>query len=216
MSGALDRHRHAACGWRCGWTGSGCRVGRSLLAVMPAATAAQYVKLYPTQASLQEVSGVLSNPSLVALNGPLFRVSLGALTAWKIGGTEFVLVALMSMLHRRPAHPYRGGDRPAGAGRRRVSSAAHAPLTAALLTAGLANLAAAVLIALGLIGVGLPAAGSLAFGLAVGLTGIAVRRRRRRSRRSSPKARGRPPASPSPSSAPPTCCAPSATPDRSG
>jgi ABC-2 type transport system permease protein len=142
-----------------------------LLAVMPAATAAQYVKLYPTQASLQEVSGILSNPALVALSGPLFRVSLGALTAWKIGGTELVLIALMSIFtvvrHSRTEEET-GRLELIGAG---VVGRA-APFTAALLTAGLANLAATVLIVLGLIGVGLPAAGSLAFGLAVGLTGI--------------------------------------------
>ena len=68
-----------------------------LLAVMPAATAAQYKKLYPTEADLDAVSGVISNPSLVAINGPLFKVTLGALTAWKIGATELILVGLMSI-----------------------------------------------------------------------------------------------------------------------
>src|SRR6185369_11847086 len=74
-----------------------------VLGVMPAGTAANYQQLYPTERSLQEVSGVLTNPSLVALNGPLFRtasgeVSIGALTAWKIGVTELVLVTLMAIL----------------------------------------------------------------------------------------------------------------------
>ena len=41
---------------------------------------------------------MISNASLVALNGPLFGVSLGGLTAWKIGVTELILVALMSLL----------------------------------------------------------------------------------------------------------------------
>src|SRR6185369_654316 len=104
-----------------------------LLAVMPAGTAANYQKLYPTEESLQVVRGVLTNPSLVALNGPLFHLSIGALTAWKIGVTEFVLVALMSVLtvvrHTRNEEE---------TGRQELVSAGvvgrYAPLTAALLT----------------------------------------------------------------------------------
>src|SRR5215468_9971262 len=69
-----------------------------VLAILPAATAAQYKQLYPTQQSLDAVSGVISNVSLVAINGPLFGVSLGGLTAWKIGATLFIMVAVMSIL----------------------------------------------------------------------------------------------------------------------
>src|SRR5690349_15439693 len=68
-----------------------------VIGLLPALTAAQYQKLYPTAESLRAVSGVISNPSLVALNGPLFGVSLGGLTALKIGATELVLAALMSL-----------------------------------------------------------------------------------------------------------------------
>jgi len=141
------------------------------LAIMPAATAAQYKKLYPTEQSLQAVSGVVSNPSLVALNGPLFGVSLGGLTAWKIGATEFILVALMSLLtvvrHTRTEEE---------TGRLELVGATvvgrYAPLTAALLAAGLANVATVLLVTLGLVGVGLPVSGSLALGAAVGLAGL--------------------------------------------
>ena len=70
-----------------------------IIGILPATTAAQYQKLYPTSADLEQVSGVISNPSLVAINGPLFAGgSIGALTAWKIGVTEFILVALMAIL----------------------------------------------------------------------------------------------------------------------
>jgi len=141
------------------------------LALMPAGTAAQYKKLYPDEESLQAVNGIISNPSLVALNGPLFGVSLGGLTAWKIVATELILVALMSLLtvvrHTRTEEE---------TGRLELIGAAvvgrYAPLSAALLVAGLANLAIVVLVALGLVGVGLPVAGSVAMGLAVGLTGL--------------------------------------------
>jgi ABC-2 type transport system permease protein len=141
------------------------------LAVVPMATAANYRTLYPTEADLRAVSGVLANPSLVALSGPLHVVSIGGLTAWKIGVTEFVLVALMSLLtvgrHTRTEEE---------TGRLELVRATvvgrHAPLTAALLVTVLADLAVAVLISLGLLATGLPAAGSVALGLATGLVGV--------------------------------------------
>jgi ABC-2 type transport system permease protein len=141
------------------------------LSVMPMATAANYFKLYPTEADLQAVSGVLTNPALVALSGPLFGVSIGGITAWKIGVTQFILAALMSLLtvvrHTRTEEE---------TGRLELIGATvvgrYATLTAALIVAGLANLAIAVLAALGLLATGLSAAGSVAFGVATGLVGI--------------------------------------------
>jgi ABC-2 type transport system permease protein len=142
-----------------------------VLALLPAGTSAQYTKLYPDAESLRGVSGVIANPSLVAINGPLFGVSLGGLTAWKILVTELILVGLMSVFtvirHTRTEEE---------TGRLELVSAGvvgrYAPLTAALLTAVLANVAVALLVPLGLIGTKLPAGGSLAMGLAIGLAGI--------------------------------------------
>ena len=142
-----------------------------IIGITPAGTAAQYQSLYPTPQSLDQVSGVISNPSLMAMNGPLFRSSIGGLTAWKIVATELILVALMSLLtvirHTR-AEEETGRLELIGAG----VVGRYAPLTAALCTAGLANLAAAVLVTLGLLGTGLPAAGAVAMGLAIGGTGL--------------------------------------------
>jgi ABC-2 type transport system permease protein len=98
-------------------------------------------------------------------------VTLGGLTAWKIGITELILVALMSLLtvvrHTRAEEE---------AGRLELLGATvlgrYAPLTAALLAVCLANVAIVVLIVLFLIGTGLGAAGALALGLAIGLTGV--------------------------------------------
>ena len=141
------------------------------LAVLPMATAANYFKLYPTEADVRAVSGVLANPSLVALSGPLSGVSIGGLTAWKIGMSEFILVGLMSLLtvvrHTRAEEETGRLDllRATVIGR-------HAPLTAALLVTTLANLAIAVLMALGLMATGLPATGSVVLGLATGLVGM--------------------------------------------
>jgi ABC-2 type transport system permease protein len=142
-----------------------------VIGLLPAGTAAQYLKLYPTPESLQGVSGVISNPSLVALSGPLFAVSVGGLTAWKIGVTELILAVLMSALtvvrHTRTEEET-GRAELLGAG----VVGRYAQLSAALITAGLADLAIVVLVALGLIGTGLPAAGGLAMGLSIGLTGL--------------------------------------------
>ncbi len=142
-----------------------------IIGVLPAGTAAQYQKLYPTAESVQQIRGVVSSPSLVAIGGPLFRATIGGLTAWKILVTEVILAALMSILtvirHSRTEEES-GRSELLGAG----VVGRYAALTAAVLTATLANLAATVLIVLGLLATGLPASGALALGLAVGLTGL--------------------------------------------
>lgn len=142
-----------------------------IIVILPSVTAAQYATLYPTTESIEEISGVISNPSVVAMNGPLFHATLGGLTTWKILATEVILAALMNMLtvirHTR-------GEEEAGRleliGASRVGR--YAPLTAALATVGLADAAIVTLIALSLIGTGLPAVGSVALGLAIGLGGL--------------------------------------------
>lgn len=147
-----------------------------LVGLTPMITAAQYKKLYPTEKDLQSVSGVVSNVSLEALAGPLFQgpsggVTIGGLTAWKIGVFDFILVAVMSILtvvrHSRTEEE---------TGRLELVGSTvvgrYAPLSAALALALLADAAIAVLTTLGLLGVGLPAAGSVALGLATGLSGV--------------------------------------------
>jgi ABC-2 type transport system permease protein len=143
----------------------------TLLSLTPLATAAQYQKTYPTPESLDVVRGVASNTSLVALNGPMFQVSIGGLTAWKIGITEIILVALMSILtvvrHTRNEEEV-GRAELLGAG----VVGRYALLTAAMLEMVLANVVIAALTALFVIGVGLPAAGSVALGLLIAFSGI--------------------------------------------
>jgi ABC-2 type transport system permease protein len=142
-----------------------------LLGLTPMVTAAQYKSLYPDEASLRAVSSVIDNQSLVALSGPLFRLSLGALTAWKVGVTEFILIAVISVLtvvrHSRTEEE---------TGRLELVGSTvvgrYAALSAALLTAALVDIATGVLVTLGLLGVGMPAGGSVAFGAAVALVGL--------------------------------------------
>jgi ABC-2 type transport system permease protein len=139
--------------------------------ITPAVTAAQYFKIYPTEADIAKVSSVLATPSLVAIGGPLFSPTYGGVTAWKIGATEFILAALMSILmvvrHTRNEEE---------TGRAELLGATvvgrNAPLTAALLEMAIANGLIVVLTAVSLIGVGLPAAGSVALGVSIGLVGM--------------------------------------------
>ena len=129
------------------------------------------MKVYPTDESIEQVASVVTNPSMVAMNGPLFQATIGGLTAWKIGATELVLVALMSMFtvirHTR-AEEESGRLELVGAG----VVGRFAPLTAALLVVAGTNLAAGTLTALWLIGTGLPATGSVTLGLAMVATGM--------------------------------------------
>jgi ABC-2 type transport system permease protein len=142
-----------------------------LLGLTPMVTAANYQKIYPTQHDLDAVAGVLSNPSLEAIGGPLFSATIGGVTAWKIGTTLFILAGIMSIFtvvrHSRTEEE---------TGRAELIGATvvgrYAPVTAALLTAAIADVAAGALVALGLVGVGLAVAGSVAFGLAVTLSGL--------------------------------------------
>ncbi|GAA1827785.1 exporter of polyketide antibiotics [Luedemannella flava] len=143
-----------------------------IIGVLPATTAAQYLDLYPTREALEQVTGVISNPSLVAINGPLFAAgSIGALTAWKILVTEIILVGLMAILtvirHSRTEEE---------TGRLELLSAGvlgrYAPLTAALLTAGVASVGAGLVATLGLLGTDQPAAGAVALGAAIALSGL--------------------------------------------
>ncbi|MFF9628669.1 ABC transporter permease [Streptomyces fradiae] len=126
--------------------------------------------LYPTAADRAVLAASMTaNSSLRALYGPVFGDSVGALVAWRFGVFAAVLAAVMSLIvvvrHTREEEE---------TGRQEMLSAAvvgrRAPLTAALLTALVANTALALIITAGLAGRG--AAGALALGLAVGLTGM--------------------------------------------
>lgn len=126
--------------------------------------------LYGTPAERAELMLQMeTNASLRAMIGPVFGDSVGALTAWRIGGYAGILAAVMSLLvvlrHTRDEEE---------SGRQELVSSGRvgrrAPLTAALLAAAVANTALALLITTGLAGQG--AAGALALGLGVAGTGM--------------------------------------------
>ncbi|WP_422737798.1 ABC transporter permease [Micromonospora sp. WMMD729] len=142
------------------------------LALLPASYASAYAGLYPTAAERAEyLAGTASNPSIVALLGPVYGDSIGALTVQRAG--LFAAVAALASVLTVVRHTRTEEE----AGRRELLGASvlgrYAGLTAALLVTYAANVLLGLLIAGGLAAAGLPGAGSLLFGAGVALTGIA-------------------------------------------
>ncbi|MBO4207579.1 ABC transporter permease [Micromonospora echinofusca] len=141
-----------------------------LLAVLPASYASTFAGLYPTQAERAGyVAGTAANPSIVALLGPVYSDSIGALAVQR-SGMLLLIVALISLLtvirHTRTEEE---------AGRRELLGATalgrHAGLTAALLVTYAADLLLGLIAAAGLVAADLPVAGALAFGAALTVSG---------------------------------------------
>ncbi|HEX5496264.1 MAG TPA: ABC transporter permease [Mycobacteriales bacterium] len=143
------------------------------LTALVVGTAESFARLYPTVASRRQfATGIGSNPAVRAIYGHGFDLtSVGGLTAWRIGGSGAVLVALMSLLvvtrHTR-AEEETGRLELLGA----TVVGRHAGLAAAVAVAVGADLAIGVLTGLGLVGLGLSAAGSFALGLSFGAAGM--------------------------------------------
>jgi len=138
-----------------------------VITVLIASNSYSLGKLYPTveaRADLAASGG--RNPALVFLYGRFWGDSLGAVSAWRYGVWAAIFAALMSIFlvvrHTR-------ADEEAGR-LELIGSAAVgrlAALTAALLVAVAATVALTILLVIVLIVVGLPAAGSVAFALAI-------------------------------------------------
>ncbi|OKI73912.1 ABC transporter permease [Micromonospora sp. CB01531] len=142
-----------------------------LLAALPMTYATSFFELFPTDADRAAyAAGTARNPSIVALLGPVYGDSVGALTAQR-SGFLLVIIALASLLtvvrHTRTEEE---------AGRRELLGGTvlgrYAGLTAALLVTYAADLLLGLLTAAGLVSTGLPAAGSYAYGLSATLTGV--------------------------------------------
>ncbi|MEV4499263.1 ABC transporter permease [Micromonospora arborensis] len=142
-----------------------------LLAVLPASYASTYAGLYPTaDERAAYLAGTASNPSIVALLGPVYGDSVGALTVQRAGLLALIvgLIGLLTVIrHTRTEEE---------AGRRELLGATvlgrYAGLTAALLVTYAANVLLGLLTAGGLVAAGLPGTGSVLFGAGVALTGV--------------------------------------------
>jgi len=143
-----------------------------VLAVLMVSTGYSFKKLYKTERSREAVyAGIVHDPTVLALAGPLYGSSVGALTVYKYGAISALAAALMSIFlvirHTR-------ADEESGRLELVGSTAVgrRAPLAVGVLLAAAANGALAVLMAAGLAAVGLPAGGAFATGLAVGTCGL--------------------------------------------
>jgi ABC-2 type transport system permease protein len=143
-----------------------------LLTASLAGTAYSFKGLYKTEASRQQVAiGAAHNPALIALTGPVFGTSVGALSAWKIGAFAAIAAALMNVFlvirHTR-------ADEESGRLELVGSTAVgrHAPLAVGLLVAAGADCALALVPAAAMIAVGMPAGGAFALGLAIASCGL--------------------------------------------
>jgi ABC-2 type transport system permease protein len=143
-----------------------------LLTALVVATGYSFKTLYKTQAARDLLAaGTAHNPAVLALTGPLYGTSVGALTAWKYGASAAAGAVMMSIFivirHTR-------ADEEAGR-LELVGSAAvgrHAALAVGLGVAAAACCALALLMAAGLAAVGLPVGGAAALGLAVASCGL--------------------------------------------
>jgi ABC-2 type transport system permease protein len=143
-----------------------------VITILVVSTGYSFKGLYKTLASREALAaGINHDPTTLALAGPLWGTSVGALTAYKVGASAAVAAALMSIFivirHTR-------ADEEAGRLELVGSTAVgrSAALAVGMLLAAAANVVVVVLIFAGLAIVGLPAGGSAALALAIGTCGL--------------------------------------------
>lgn len=144
----------------------------AVLAVIPASIPGTLANLFPTAAARRSYLDIIAaNPALSAVYGHAFGHSLGALTAWRLGGTVLLvgLASLLTVVRHTRAEEEAGRRELLGA----TATGRQAPLFAALLVAFGASLLLGALVAGGLLAYGLPAEGSVAFGLSWAAFGCA-------------------------------------------
>jgi ABC-2 type transport system permease protein len=100
----------------------------AVFALLPVAIANTPSDLYPTAAERQSYLDIVTGtPTLLALYGHPFGSSLGALTAWRLGGTVLLvgLASVLTVVRHTRAEEGQGGAsswaQPSWAGRRRSS-----------------------------------------------------------------------------------------------
>ncbi|GAB3914508.1 exporter of polyketide antibiotics [Kibdelosporangium lantanae] len=138
------------------------------------ATASSIAQLYPDEASRVQIAGTIGgNPALLAIYGPVYGTSIGAVVMWRMAIIGALLGGLMSMLtinrHTR-ADEETGRLELIGA----TVVGRHAPMAAALVLTIGADVVLALLLAGGLAGQNLPVGGSFAAGFAIGGLGIVL------------------------------------------
>lgn len=143
-----------------------------LLALLMPATATQYDVIIPPGTDPRAtVEPLLNNPTMLAVLGPAFDLyDKGGFVFWRSGGFTTVLAGLVGgfgIVRATRAEEEEGRIELVRSG----PVGRHAPLAAAVLVCVAGCLLTAAITAGLLVGLGLAAAGSIASGLAVGLTG---------------------------------------------
>ncbi len=143
-----------------------------VITILVVSTGYSFKGLYKTPASREAVAaGISHNAATLALGGPLYGDSIGALTVYKVGAASALAAGLMSIFivirHTR-------ADEEAGRLELVGSTAVgrNAALAVGVLLAAVANGVVALLIFAGQAVIGLPVGGSAAIGLAVGSCGL--------------------------------------------
>lgn len=141
-----------------------------LLPLGPIAQAAGIQTLLATAAQREAFAETLRTPALVALYGPLFDSSYGALAVTRAGFATVVLavVSLMVVIRHTRREEQSGRRELVVAG----SVGRHAPLAAAMGTVIAANIVLGALVAVGMISQDLPLTGSFATGTSYAAVGI--------------------------------------------
>lgn len=141
-----------------------------LIAVMPATFVSSFRELYPTDADrLRWAATSGTNPTFLALYGPLHGTDVGALAAQRAGFLPVIvgLICAFTVIRHTRAEEE--------AGRRELLGATvlgrGAPLAAALAVAMAASLALGALTAAGMIAQDVSVAGAVAFGLQLAMAG---------------------------------------------
>jgi ABC-2 type transport system permease protein len=143
-----------------------------VVTILVVSTAYSFKGLYKTPASREAIaSGISHNAATLALGGPLYGDSIGALTVYKVGAGSAVAAGLMSIFlvirHTR-ADEETGRLELVGS----TAVGRNASLAAGVVVAAVANCVLALLIFAGMAALRLPAGGSAAIGLAIGAFGL--------------------------------------------
>jgi ABC-2 type transport system permease protein len=143
-----------------------------VVTILVVSTGYSFKGLYKTPASREAVAaGITHNAATLALGGPLYGDSIGALTVYKVGAASALAAGLMSIFvvirHTR-ADEETGRLELVGS----TAVGRNAALAVGVLLAAVANCVLTLLIFAGQAAIGLPVGGSAAIGLAVGSSGL--------------------------------------------
>ncbi len=143
-----------------------------VFAAFVAATIAGFRGLYQTEASRAGfAAGAAHSSAFLALYGPLYGDSLGALTAWRISavlGVVGALFAIFVVIRHTRADEESGRLELIGAG----AVGRHAALAAGVLVAVAANVVTGAAMAVTAIALGLPAGGSVTMAAGIAACGL--------------------------------------------